>query len=314
MTRNDAVTRPLLTPPAPAPVTGLLTWAVRHMSGGQANHGGAGFEIARLEAELMLAEVMEVTRSTLLLKTPMATDRERACFADLVARRRAGEPLAYLIKRKSFWEDEFYVKPGVLIPRADSETMLRALQTLGKRKGLTNRKLRIVDLGTGSGCLGLSLLREWPNALALGVDASEEAIDAADINAQLLDLRHRFWPVQADWESALRLQQVDILISNPPYIPREEIAELDREVSVFEPHLALDGGDDGLDYYRRIVDALLGAEKCPILIAVEIGADQADQVSRLFAALPGDRALERYSDLGGRNRIIISAERKLFSS
>ena len=232
-------------------------------------------ETPRLDAELLMAHALGIPREQLLLnRLDSATPHS---FGPLLARRLAHEPIAYITGTRAFWTIELAVGPGVLVPRADSETLLdAALAHFGKAG-----PRRILDLGTGPGTLLLAALDQWPGATGLGVDASPEALAYATRNAATLGLATRAEFRTGDWATGLD-GVFDLILSNPPYIGADE--PLPAEVRAHEPGMALFAGADGLDDYRRIapqLPALLAPGGAAIL---EIGSTQAPAVTALLAA------------------------------
>jgi release factor glutamine methyltransferase len=246
------------------------------------------------EARLILAHALGCDIASLSARAAVAEDTA----ADLAARRARHEPLAYITGRREFWSLEFKVSPATLIPRPDSETLIEA--ALAVRP---DRKVdRILDLGTGTGCLLLAALSEFPKAFGIGVDLSPEAAKLADDNARSLGMQERAAFLAGDWAAALE-SRFDLILANPPYIPRADIIGLMPEVARHEPGLALDGGADGLDAYRHIImalPALLAPEGVAIL---ELGIGQAQSVTRL-AASAGYQVASR-ADLANVPRALI---------
>nr|WP_274610658.1 peptide chain release factor N(5)-glutamine methyltransferase [Rhodothalassium salexigens] len=243
----------------------------------------AGVDSARLDAEVLLAHVLGTERLVLLLDTerPVPADRA-AAFDACVERRAVREPVAQIVGRREFWGLDFAVGPDVLTPRPDSETVVAA--ALDRVPG--GRALRVCDLGTGSGCLLLALLSEWPGATGLGIDRSAAALALARRNAVALGLADRVSWVEADWfppaeDAAARF---DVIVSNPPYIPSAEIAGLAAEVRDHEPRGALDGGADGLAAYRRLAALVPDRLAAGGLCVLEVGAGQAAAVEALLVA------------------------------
>lgn len=271
-------------------------------------------ENAMLEARVLAAHAWGMTAEDLL----RAHDepRDQAALGGLLERRLQHEPVAQIVGSKAFWRDEFMVTRDVLTPRADSETMIEELLRLRTDKATP---LRMLDLGTGSGCLLLSTLREYPHARGVGVDASEAALAVARGNAQALGLASRTEFLRSNWCSNVE-GTFDVVLSNPPYIPLAAIATLDADVQHFEPHGALDGGADGLDCYRAIFNALAGfplrqgfggqapGALSPLLnpgalLLFEVGAGQAEDVAALGAA-HGFTTVSITPDLAGIDRIV----------
>ncbi|MES2755403.1 MAG: peptide chain release factor N(5)-glutamine methyltransferase [Pseudomonadota bacterium] len=246
----------------------------------------------RLDAELLLAHALGVTRERLLLDPPTTVPPE---FAALVDRRAAREPVAYITGIRAFWTIELAVGPGVLIPRADSETLLEAaVEYFGGRAPAT-----ILDLGTGPGTLLLAALDQWPTARGVGIDASDIALEYATNNGDRLRLGDRARFMGGGWEGTG--ERFDLILCNPPYVATGET--LPREVAEYEPAQALFGGADGLDDYRRIAP-LLGAQLAPGGCAcIEIGHTQAATVTALFERAGLTVILHR--DLAGRDRCLV---------
>ena len=253
-------------------------------------------DTGRLDAELLMAEALGVTRSDLLLRR--TRDPAPEAFEALLARRLEHEPVAQILGRKDFYGRTFRVTRDVLIPRADSETTAAAALDCCPTDG------RILDCGTGSGALLLTLLAELPDAIGVGIDRSEAALAVAADNAARLDLSGRAEMRLADWHEpgwSEGLGPFDCVIANPPYV--EDAAELAPSVRDYEPAGALFAGPEGLDDYRALVPqlpALLAPGGCAVL---EIGATQAGTVAEIAARAGFTADLRR--DLGGRPRALI---------
>lgn len=251
-------------------------------------------DTARLDAELLMAHALGVSREALLLTR--LGDAVPADFAGLLARRLASEPVAYITGMRDFWTIALAVTPAVLIPRADSETLMEAaLAHFGK-----DGPKRVLDLGTGSGALLLAALSQWPGATGLGVDASEAALGVARANAQRLGLGERARFVLGDWGAGLD-GLFDLILCNPPYV--ESGASLSSEVADYEPDSALFAGADGLDDYRRLMPQLARLMAPAAIVALEIGADQAAAVSQL--AFDNGFDARCIQDLGARDRCLL---------
>lgn len=257
----------------------------------------AGVEAPRREARLLAAHVM-ARGSTALLDGGALIGQ--AAFTDAVARRAAREPLAFITGRRGFWTLDLAVSPDTLVPRADSEALIEAaMAALPDRAGVH----RILDLGTGTGCLLLAALSEFPHAFGVGVDVSPAAARLAGRNAtdNRLDGRAAF--VAGDWDTAIG-GQFDLILCNPPYIETGAIGALMPEVGRHEPHRALDGGADGLEAYRRVVPVLAGLLSAQGAAVLELGAGQEAAVSDL-AGQAGLTHLLTKADLGGVPRAIV---------
>ena len=248
----------------------------------------------RLDAELLMAHAMGVTRDVLLLGR--LDDPAPSCFADLVARRERHEPVAYITGTRGFWTIDLHVAPGVLVPRADSETLIAA--AVGHFAG-TPGPARVLDLGTGSGALLLAALDQWPAASGVGLDASPAALAIARENARRLGMADRAVIASGGWEGTG--EAFDLVLCNPPYIA--DNAELPAEVRDWEPACALFAGLDGLDDYRRLAPLIGRQIASGGLACIEIGAEQAGTVSALFSRL--GLGVELKQDLGGRDRCLV---------
>lgn len=247
----------------------------------------------RLDAELLFAHAAGITREQLLLNPPTTVP---PAFADLVERRAAQEPVAYFTGTRGFWTIELAVGPGVLIPRADSETLIEAAVGHFGQAGPRT----ILDLGTGPGTLLLAALDQWPGATGVGIDASATALDYASRNAERLKMADRATFGAGDWHGTG--ERFDLILCNPPYIATGEA--LPPEVSAYEPAEALFAGPDGLADYRALAPLLpaqLAAGGCA---CIEIGHTQAAAVTALLEREGLTVALRR--DLGGRDRCLIA--------
>ena len=253
----------------------------------------AGIDGARFEARLMLAEAAGLDQATLLREPGRMVDP--GAFRAMVARRAAREPLAYIVGWQEFWSLRFQVSPATLIPRADSETLIEGAIEAGRPF------LRVLDLGTGTGCLLLATLSEFPDAWGLGVDRNSAAAALAGRNAASLGLSGRCAMIAGDWAAAIG-GRFDLLLSNPPYIESGVVAGLMPEVSRFEPGLALDGGADGLAAYREITASLERLLAPGGLAILEVGAGQAAAVAGLMETAGFVTGLRQ--DLSGVTRVV----------
>lgn len=270
----------------------------------------AGIDNARFEARLLLAHAAGLSIEQLIARgRDAALDGIATALRSLTARRITREPMAYILGEREFWGLPFKVSPAVLVPRPDSETMIEAVLGLMPDR---DRAWRILDLGVGSGCLLLTLLREYPQASGVGLDAANEALAMAHENAEALGVSRRVRLVAGDWREARWAEglegQFDLVVSNPPYIDSGAIPGLMPEVAGFEPRLALDGGRDGLDAYRLIAAAGPKLVTAGGYLAVEIGEGQAVAVKGLFAEA-GLAPLVPLKDLGGIERVVPSIKK-----
>ena len=244
----------------------------------------AGLDTPELDARLLLAHALGLDHAGLAAQgaARLAVDEAHA-IAALAARRLRREPVARILGRKEFWGVPLRLTGETLVPRPETETLVEAALAAIASGGARSRPLRVADLGTGSGALLLALVCELPVAFGVGTDVSVPALDCARANAAALGITGRTAFVACDYGTALA-GSFDLVVANPPYVPRDEIATLAPEVRDFDPRRALDGGRDGLDGYRAIAaDArrLLAAGGTLVL---EIGAGQSDAVSRIVAA------------------------------
>ena len=224
-----------------------------------------------------------------------------ATFDAFIARREKREPVAYILGRKEFWSLEFEVTPAVLIPRPDTEAIVET--ALKELKQTPPR--RILDLGTGSGCLLISLLTEFPHATGSGVDISPAAVEVATRNAAHLGVADRATFQIADFGKLAFEERFDLVVSNPPYIPDADIATLDPDVRDHEPHLALKGGRSGLDAVERIARTLHRRLAPAGLALIEIGHDQGESGARTLRN-EGVNVLRIAKDLAGLDRVLVA--------
>jgi len=262
-----------------------------------------GIETARLDAELLLAHVLKTTREELLLHQDVFLEKKNhQQYQSLINRRAKREPVARIIGVKEFWSLPFKLNNATLVPRPDSETLIEAVLKNIEDKSAV---LKILDLGTGSGCLLLALLSELPNAKGLGADASEQALEAARENAEALGLDNRAGFALWNWNKNQPVSggPYDIVLSNPPYIPDGDIEGLPDEVRNFDPVSALDGGKDGLDDIRKLLRRTTEFLKKGGGLYIEIGDGQAVAVIELFEAA-GFRDIHSYNDLAGKIRVV----------
>lgn len=264
-----------------------------------------GLPSPRLDADLLVAHVLGTTRTGLYgcFDRPVPDD-ERDALRELVRRRAAHEPIAYLLGERGFWTLDLHVDPRVLVPRPETERIVElALETVGVHR---DHPWRVVDVGTGSGAIALALASELPAATVLGSDTSAGALEVAADNAERCGLRDRVRLVRDDLLGALvrKRAQVDIVVSNPPYIATTERGIMDRDVLEHEPHEALFAGHDGLDVIRRLLPQ---AQKVLVpggLLLVEFGAAQGEAVRSLAAQHFERVAIAK--DLAGHDRVLIA--------
>lgn len=263
----------------------------------------ADVEEPRREARLMVAQALGSDLAGLIQreKQPLG-EAVAAVLADLLARRAAREPLSRILGRREFYGLEFYLNAATLDPRPDTETLVEAVLAHLDARGLRGAPLRLLDIGTGTGAILLALLATLPAARGLGVDLAPDAVAMATANAARLGLGARAAFRQGDLMAGIE-GCFEVIVSNPPYIPSGDLAGLEPEVRLHDPALALDGGADGLTFYRRLV-AEAPARLAPGgLLAFEVGFGQAEAVAGLMAA-GGFEAIRTARDLGGIDRVV----------
>ena len=264
-----------------------------------------GIEDADADARILLAHALHLDRAQLLAQSDRLLEaREIDTVLPLAVRRLKREPVARILGRKEFWSLPLGLTPDVLVPRPETETIVEAALDRVLRGGLRLERLRVLDIGTGSGALLLALLKEMPNATGTGTDIDAGALACARANAERHNLAGRCSFVAGDMAAGLA-GPFDLIVSNPPYVARGEIARLEPEVRDYDPKLALDGGEDGLDAYRAIAAA------APRLLApdgrliVELGAGQELSVRTLFTNT-GLAIVTVRNDLSGIPRALVA--------
>ncbi len=262
-----------------------------------------------LDAQVLLCNVINENRLYLYTNPDrILTEEEVSIYFELIKKRIAGVPVQYLIKKQEFMGLDFYVEKGVLIPRPDTEVLVESvIEHLSKKQAENNQV--IADLGTGSGAIAVSLAKYVPNILVYAVDISEKALKICAKNAQTNGVSNRIKFLKGDLFEPLKAQKLhgnlDVLVSNPPYIPQDDINKLQIEVAKYEPRLALDGGEDGLDFYRKIVENAPLFLKNEGLIALEVGHDQADTVCQMLQGKRCYQEIKKIKDLSGIERVVL---------
>lgn len=291
-------------PPAPTPkvwtIRELLTWTAGHFQ-------EKGIEAARREAELLLAHVLQTSRTDLLMRyDEQPADAERAKFRELITRRVGGWPVAYLVGSRGFYLLDFEVDPAVLIPRPDTETLV--LEALNRLKPLTAP--RVLDIGTGSGCIAVSLAHQKKDAQVTAIDISPDALAVAKRNAAKHNVADRITFLQGDLLAPLPPGGTfDLIVSNPPYIAQSEFAGLSPDVRDHEPRLALDGGPDGLAFYRRLAASAGAFLKPGGSLLLEIGYTQDAAVRALLAERPEFDLGPTLKDMGKHPRVVTAKKK-----
>ena len=227
-----------------------------------------------LDSELILSKVINQKRQYLILNYKKNVNKNNLKdFIKLIYRRKRGEPVAYLTNFKEFWRQKYFVNKNVLIPRPDSEILVEeVLKTYHKTK-----KLRVLDIGTGSGCLLLSILKDRKYFLGTGIDISKKAINVASFNAKLQHLNNRVKFYNSDIDKFF-IGKYDLIISNPPYIKKQRLKYLDKDIAFYEPKLALDGGSDGFSKVTKVIDKASYLIKKNGKLILEIGCFQRNEI------------------------------------
>lgn len=257
-----------------------------------------GSEATPWDARILLAHALGHANPLALPPTAPMPDRVLARFDELWQQRLTGVPVQHLVGEWDFFGRAFRVDARGLVPRPETEVLV--LQAIGAAPGAR----RILDLGTGSGIVAVTLLKELPAARAVALDASLDALALARENALALGVQSRLWLTASDWLTALGDAQFDLVVSNPPYLARSEAGSLPRTVAEHDPDLALYGGDDGLESIRRLLDAVPRALPAGAPFLFEIGYGQARDVEREVGARPAWRFEGFASDLSGIPRVI----------
>ena len=233
---------------------------------------------SKLDSEILLSKIIKKDRKYLILNSNKELKKENIkSFDYLVKRRKKGEPIAYLINKKEFWKQNFYINQNVLIPRPDTETLVEETLKLFN----VNSKLNMLDIGTGSGCILLSILKERRNFFGTGIDISKKAINVARFNAKMHQLSNRVKFYNSDVDKFL-IGKYDLVVSNPPYIKRQDLKYLEVDVKGFEPKLALDGGKDGFSKITKVISKTSRLLKRNGRFILEIGFGQKKQILNIL--------------------------------
>jgi release factor glutamine methyltransferase len=234
---------------------------------------------ARLDAEILLSTVLKAQRLDLVLKENQNVDfEEEQLFNQLLDQRKNNEPIAYIIKNKSFWNEDYYIARGALIPRPETEILIEMIS-----KKINNRKknLNILDIGCGSGCLLISLLKEFSNSRGVGLDISKQALEICKKNISKYNLHHRTRLMHGDMNKVKIVNKFDIIVSNPPYLKNSEYQKLSKDIKQYEPKIALVANqEDGVFFYREIIKKFSSTLKVGGLLALEIGDKQWNEIKK----------------------------------
>lgn len=270
----------------------------------------AGIDSAEADARILAQHALGMTREELFLNSDgLLSDSEVNLLDSYVARRLKREPVSRITGARAFWKSDFRIGPETLDPRPDSETLIEAALKHVPSPSGGGGGLRVLDLGTGSGCLLLSLLQEWPEAKGVGIDISQGAVELAESNARALGLADRAKFLCGDWKGMAPDGRFDVIISNPPYISEEEVETLEPEVALHDPRRALVAGEGGLACYREITGLLRGLLAPGGYAFFEIGHTQGRAVKDLLEQA-GFAVLETAQDLAGSDRCIVARQHK----
>lgn len=254
----------------------------------------------RLDAEILLCSILQQERIYLYVNFDQPLQKSEVdLYRELVVRRVKGESIAYILGKKSFLNLELYVNTSVLVPRPETELLAEvAINFCKKHDGVS-----LLDIGTGSGTLAISIAYNCPDVTVVAVDVSQDALTVAEKNAQKYEVMNRIDFMLSDVYDSIVGKKFDLIVSNPPYILSKEIKTLSKEVQK-EPVLALDGGEDGLDIYRKIVGKAMSFLSNEGLLALEIGYDQASALEQL-AIEAGFKQTKVLKDLAGLDRVVL---------
>tara|TARA_B100000963_G_scaffold252613_1_gene221342 strand:- start:1951 stop:2793 length:843 start_codon:yes stop_codon:yes gene_type:complete len=256
-----------------------------------------------LDSEILLSKTINKEREFIILNPKkVIDDKKLVIFKDLIYQRSLGKPIAYILGKKDFWKHEFFISENVLIPRPDTEIMVEIILKLCFHK----KKLRILDIGVGSGCIILSILKEKKDFYGIGIDVSKKCVDLSIKNTFKLSLQNRLKIFKSDIDN-FNYGKYDLILSNPPYINRIDLKKLDKDVRVFEPKLALYGGLDGLLKIGKVIEKSSKLLKKNGKLIIEIAHDQRDRVCKMLF-LRGFYVNEIIKDYAQNNRCIVSTK------
>ena len=257
----------------------------------------------RLDSQILLSRSINKDKKYIILNPKENLNfKQLKKFKDLIKRRKKGEPIAYLINYKEFWKDEFYVNKDVLIPRPDTELIIEQVLKIYSKQS----QLQVLDIGTGSGCILLSILKERSNFYGTGIDISKKSINISKFNAKRLKLNNRVKFIHSSIDN-FKIGKYDIIVSNPPYIELLNLKYLDKDVINFEPKLALSGGFDGFSKIRKVISKAKNLIKKNGKLILEIGFKQKNKVKEILKN-EGFYINKSIKDYGNNDRCIISTK------
>ena len=262
-------------------------------------------QTAKIDSEVILANILNTTRINLITKQDIVLNKEQEdLFSKLVERRKQKEPVAYILNKKEFWNENYFVDKRVLIPRPETEILIELLLKKIKDK---NKAYKVLDLGCGSGCLLISFLKEMQKSQGIGVDISSNALEVAKKNIELHNLNNRAKLVRLDLLTLHTKDKFDVIFSNPPYLSSSNYAKLSDDVKNFEPKQALVGGFNGVFYYKKIIELSQSALKKNGYLALELGDRQYRTISKLLQD-HSFRILDKYQLINNEIRCILAAK------
>jgi len=257
----------------------------------------------QLDSEILLSNSIKRDKKHIILNPKEILNLEQlGKFKSLIERRKKGEPIAYLINKKEFWKDEFFVNKDVLIPRPDTELIIEQVLKIYSK----DVQLQVLDIGTGSGCILLSILKERPNFYGTGIDISKKSINVSKFNAKQLNLTNRVKFFHSSVDN-FNNGKYDIVVSNPPYIEQSSLKYLEKDVVNFEPKLALSGGFDGFSKIRKVINKASILVKKNGKFILEIGFNQKNKVIKILKE-EGFYVNKAIKDYGNNDRCIIGTK------
>ena len=257
----------------------------------------------QLDSEILMAKTIKKDRNFIILNSNNFLNKnELSYFYNLIEQRSAGIPVAYLINNKNFWNLEMFITNDVLIPRPDTELLIENVLNLTKQKN----KIKILDIGVGSGCILLAILKERKNFYGTGIDISRKCLNISKINAENLNVCSRLKLYKSDVDK-FKIGKYDLIVSNPPYIKSSKIKYLEKDVASFEPRIALDGGLDGLSVIRKVIKKSSELIKKNGKLVLEVGFDQKNKVINLLER-KGFYINSTQKDLANNDRCIVSTK------
>ena len=257
----------------------------------------------QLDSEILLSNSIKRDKKHIILNPKeLLSAEQRETFKNLIERRKKGEPVAYLINKKEFWKDEFFVNKDVLIPRPDTELIIEQVLKIYSK----DSKLQVLDIGTGSGCILLSILKERLNFYGTGIDISKKSVNISKFNAKQLNLTNRVKFFHSSVDN-FKIGKYDLIVSNPPYIKLLSLKYLEKDVANFEPKLALNGGFDGFSEIRKVINNASSLIKKRGKFILEIGFNQKNKVKKILKK-EGFYINKAIKDYGNNDRCIVSTK------